>query len=214
MQHYYGYGLLGLGISGVLASLMSGLAGNISAFSAVWTHDLYRTYLRRGQTDAHYVLVGRLSATAACLMSVFAAYISFRYNNLMDYLQLLFSLFNAPLFAVFVLGMFTTWATPAAGFCGLVFGVAVATAHNLAVRYGAIPYGSQMLANFYGAIYGWVTCVVVISIVSRFTKRAAAADLEGITYFTQDRTTQLPRKSLVLAFVVLAACAVLNFLFR
>jgi SSS family solute:Na+ symporter len=100
MRHYYGYALLGLGISGVLASLMSGLAGNISAFSAVWTHDLYRPYLRRGRSDAHYILVGRLSATAACVLSIFAAYISFRYNNLMDYLQLLFSLFNAPLFAV------------------------------------------------------------------------------------------------------------------
>ena len=214
MQHYYGYGLLGLGISGVLASLMSGLAGNISAFSAVWTHDLYRAYLCRGKSDAHYVLVGRLSATAACLMSVSAAYISFRYNNLMDYLQLLFSLFNAPLFAVFVLGMFTTWATPAAGFCGLTSGVAVAATHNIAVRYGAIPYGSQMLANFYGAIYGWVTCVLVVTVVSRFTKRVAAADLEGITYFTQNRSVRLPRKSLLLASLILAACVILNFLFR
>ena len=214
MQHYYGYSLLGLGISGVLASLMSGLAGNITAFSAVWTHDLYRAYLRRGKSDAHYVLVGRIAATAACLLSVFAAYISFRYNNLMDYLQLLFSLFNAPLFAVFILGMFTTWATPAAGFSGLLFGVAVAAAHNFAVRFGLLPYGSQMLANFYGAIYGWVTCVIVVAIVSRFTQPATAADLEGITYFTQDRSTRLPRKSLLLALAVLATCIALNFLFR
>jgi SSS family solute:Na+ symporter len=193
---------------------MSGLAGNISAFSAVWTHDLYRAYLRRGKSDAHYVLVGRIAATAACLLSVFAAYISFHYNNLMDYLQLLFSLFNAPLFAVFLLGMFTTWATPTAGFCGLLVGVAVAAAHNLAVRFGVLPYGSQMLANFYGAIYGWVTCVLVVAVVSRFTQPATAADLDGITWFTQDRTTQLPRKSLLLALAVLATCIALNFLFR
>jgi SSS family solute:Na+ symporter len=214
MRHYYGYALLGLGISGVLASLMSGLAGNISAFSAVWTHDLYRTYLRRGRSDAHYVLVGRLSAATACLLSIFAAYISFRYNNLMDYLQLLFSLFNAPLFAVFVLGMFTTWATPTAGFCGLLFGVGVAACHNMAVRYGAIPYGSQMLANFYGAIYGWVSCVLVVTVVSSFTKRTSLADLDGLTYFTQDRTTRLPRGSVLLAVAVLATCAALNVLFR
>ena len=214
MRHYYGYALLGLGISGVLASLMSGLAGNISAFSAVWTHDLYRAYIRPGRSDAHYVLVGRLSATAACLLSIFAAYISFRYNNLMDYLQLLFSLFNAPLFAVFLLGMFTTWATPTAGFCGLLAGVAVAAAHNMAVRYGAIPYGSQMLANFYGAIYGWVSCIVVVSIVSRFTKAKATAELEGVTYFTQDRTIRLPRASLLLAAIILATCVALNVVFR
>jgi SSS family solute:Na+ symporter len=214
MRHYYGYALLGLGISGVLASLMSGLAGNISAFSAVWTHDLYRPYLRPGRSDAHYVLVGRLAATAACLLSIFAAYISFRYNNLMDYLQLLFSLFNAPLFAVFVLGMFTTWATPTAGFCGLLSGVAVAAAHNMAVRYGAIPYGSQMLANFYGAIYGWVCCVAVVTIVSRFTRPKAPAELQGVTYFTQDRTARLPRASLVLAAIILATCVALNVLFR
>lgn len=214
MRHYYGYALLGLGISGVLASLMSGLAGNISAFSAVWTHDLYRAHLRPGRSDAHYVLVGRLSATTACLLSIFAAYISFRYNNLMDYLQLLFSLFNAPLFAVFVLGMFTTWATPAAGFCGLLSGVAVAAVHNMAVRYGIIPYGSQMLANFYGAIYGWVSCVVVVTIVSKFTQRKTAADLEGVTYFTQDRTVRLPRASLLLAAGILVSCVVLNIIFR
>jgi SSS family solute:Na+ symporter len=132
----------------------------------------------------------------------------------MDYLQLLFSLFNAPLFAVFVLGMFTTWATPTAGFCGLLFGVAVAAAHNLAVRYGAIPYGSQMLANFYGAIYGWVSCVLVVTVVSRFTKQPGLANLDGITYFTQDRTARLPRGSLLLAAFVLAACVILNVVFR
>ena len=126
----------------------------------------------------------------------------------------LFSLFNAPLFAVFVLGMFTTWATPAAGFCGLLFGVGVAACHNMAVRYGAIPYGSQMLANFYGAIYGWVSCVLVVTVVSSFTKRTSLADLDGITYFTQDRTNRLPRASVVLAMAVLATCAALNILFR
>jgi SSS family solute:Na+ symporter len=214
MRHYYGYGLLGLGISGVLASLMSGLAGNISAFSTVWTHDLYRAHLRRGRNDAHYLLVGRISAAVACLLSVFAAYISFRYNNLMDYLQLLFSLFNAPLFAVFLLGMFTTWATPTGGFCGLLFGVAVAATHNMAVRYGILTYGSQMLANFYGAIYGFVSCALVVCVISRFTEPKPKAELAGITYFTQDHSVRIPVSSLLLAAAILCACIVLNVMFR
>jgi SSS family solute:Na+ symporter len=214
MRHYYGYGLLGLGISGVLASLMSGLAGNISAFSTVWTHDLYRAHLRRARSDAHYLLVGRISAAVACLLSVFAAYISFRYNNLMDYLQLLFSLFNAPLFAVFLLGMFTTWATPTGGFCGLLFGVAVAATHNMAVRFGFLTYGSQMLANFYGAIYGFVSCGVAVCVISRFTEQKPECELAGVTYFTQDRSLRIPVSSLFLAAGILAVCIALNLIFR
>ena len=215
MQHYYGYAMLGLGISAILASLMSGLAGNISAFSAVWTHDLYRTHLKPGQSDAHYLLVGRMSTTVACFLSVLTAYISFRYNNLMDYLQLLFSLFNAPLFATFLLGMFTTWATPSAGFWGLLCGVLAAAFHNLGVRYGVIVYGSQMLANFYGAIYGWTTCLAITAILSRFTKRKPVAELKGVTYFTQDQRWQhISTRSWVLATSVLLACLVLNFIFR
>jgi len=214
MRHYYGAGLLGLGICGVLASLMSGLAGNISAFSAVWTHDLYRTYLRPARSDTHYLLVGRASAAFACLLSVFAAYLAFHYNNLMDYLQLLFSLFNAPLFAVFLMGMFTTWATPTAGFSGLLCGVAVAVTHNIAVRFGIIPYGSQMLANFYGAIYGWLTCVVVIAVTSRFTQPKPMEEMQGITYFTQERNVRLPASSLWLASGIAVACLALNLLFR
>jgi solute:Na+ symporter, SSS family len=215
MRHYYGYALLGLGISAILASLMSGLAGNIGALSALWTHDLYRAHIKPGKSDAHYVLVGRVSATVACFLSVFAAYISFRYNNLMDYLQLLFSLFNAPLFAVFLLGMFTTWATASAGFWGLLCGVAVAGAHNLAVRYGLIPYGSQMLANFYGAIYGWTACIVVACVLSQVTPRKSPEELKGITYFTQDRGLRhISAKSWALAGSVLLTCIVLNFIFR
>lgn len=215
MQHYYGYTLLGLGISAILASLMSGLAGNISAFSTVWTHDIYRANLRPGQTDLHYLMVGRVSTAVACGLSVLTAYISFRYNDLMDYLQLLFSLFNAPLFATFLLGMFTTWATPSAGFCGLLCGVFAAAAHNLAARYGVLVYGSQMLANFYGAIYGWTACLAVTALVSGFTQRKSWDDLNGITYFTQDHALRhISVKSWVLAGSVLLGCIALNFLFR
>ncbi|MGA8109006.1 MAG: sodium/solute symporter [Acidobacteriaceae bacterium] len=215
MRHYYGPVLLGLGIAAVLASLMSGLAGNINALSTVWTHDLYRQYLRPGRSDAHYLAAGRLAAVAASVMSLLTAWICFRYNDLMDYLQLLFSLFNAPLFAIFLLGMFTTWATPSAAFQGLLGGLIVAVAHLLAVRFGLLHYGSQMLADFYGAIYGWSGGMAVAMMVSCFTPAKSLGELQGITWNTQQGSrVRIPAQSWVLAAVVLACCAVLNYIFR
>ncbi len=120
MQTYYGRALTGLGISAILASLMSGLAGNVTAFSTLWTHDLYRTHLQRTKTDAHYLIVGRTFTGIASSLGIATAYIVLFFNNLMDYLLLVFSFFNAPLFGVFLLGMFTEWATPTAGFWGLL----------------------------------------------------------------------------------------------
>jgi len=104
MQHYYGQALLALGISAILASLMSGLAGNISALSAVWTHDLYRSHINPNANDQHYLTMGRISTVIATILAVTTASIAFRYHSLMDYQTLLFSLFNAPLFATFLLG--------------------------------------------------------------------------------------------------------------
>ena len=214
MQHYYSRGLLGLGISAILASLMTGLSGNISALSALWTHDLYRAHIRPHQKDLHYLIVGRVSTIVAAAISVMTAYIALRYNNLMDYLQLLFSLFNAPLFATFLLGMFTTWATPSAGFWGLFCGMIVAIAHNLAVRTHFITYGSDMLANFYGAVLGWGTCMVATSLISLFTARKTREELAGLTYFTQKKETKgISRTSWILAGSVIAVCLVLNFIF-
>jgi SSS family solute:Na+ symporter len=215
MQHYYGPGILGIGIAAVLASLMSGLAGNISALSTLWTHDLYRTYLKPNRPDEHYVLVGRLTTVAASLFSVMTAYIAFRYNSLMDYLQLLFSLFNAPLFATLLLGVFTTWATPGAGFWGLICGMLAAIAHNFAFRLHLLQYGSEMIANFYGAIYGWSVCMIATIAISLFTRRKTAGELAGITYHTQISTMKrVPAGSWIFAIILIALCALLNYLFR
>lgn len=215
MQHYYGYALIGLGISALLASLMSGLAGNITAFSTLWTHDLYQTHLRPHQSDAHYLRMGKaFTALAACL-SVATAYIVFFYNDLMDYLQLVFSLFNAPLFAVFLLGMFTLWATPTAAFWGLLCGVIAAGAHGIAIRCGVLTYGSQMLGDFYGAIYGWGVSAGVTVLMSMFTQPKSREELCGLTYFTQAvAKRRISVASWALAIFVLTACAALNFVFR
>jgi len=215
MRHYYGYGLMGLGVSAILASLMSGLAGNITAFSALCTHDLYQSHLRPRMTDAHYLRVGRiLTALAACL-SIATAYIVLRYNNLMDYLQLIFSLFNAPVFAVFVFGMFTRWATPTAGFWGILCGVIAACAHSFAVHSGIIVYGSQLSGDFYGAIFGWIVAAAVTAAVSLFTTPKPAEDLDRVTYFSgcMPRQRVSPVTWGLVAFV-LTIFLLLNFIFR
>lgn len=212
---YYGPALLGLGISAILASLMSGLAGNISAFSTLWTRDLYEIHLRPGRSDAHYLRVGRIFTALAACLGVATAYIVLFYNNLMDYLQLVISLFSAPLFAVFLLGMFTSWATPAGGFWGLLCGVTAAGAHSIAVRSGLLIYGSPLLGDFYGAFYAWLVALVVATVVSIFTPRKAREELEGVIYSTlAGGRTRISRSAWALAFVVLAACVVLNILFR
>jgi SSS family solute:Na+ symporter len=215
IHHYYGSALLGLGTLGILASLMSGLGGNITAFSTLCTHDLYRTYVRPRRDDRHYVMIARILTVLATCLSILSAYIALRYNNLMDYLQLVFSLFNAPLFATFLLGMFTVWATPGAGFCGLLSGVIAACLHNVAVRHGWLGYGSQMTANFYAAIWGWTTCIAVTAIVSLFTPAKTREELKDITYLTQrGARVRISPTSWMLAALVLSACALLNFIFR
>lgn len=215
MQHYYRWSLIGLGVSAILASLMSGLAGNVTAFSTLWTHDVYRAHLRRHESDAHYLMMGRAFTALAAFLSVATAYIVLLYNNLMDYLLLIFSLFNAPLFAVFVLGMFTEWATPSAAFWGLLAGVLASFAHIVAVRFGAISYGSPILGDFYGAIYGFAVAAGVECALSFFTERKPVQSLRGTTYFslTTARPRIAPATWALVAFILIAFAA-LNVIFR
>jgi solute:Na+ symporter, SSS family len=215
MMRYYRHGLLGFGITAILASLMSGLAGNINALVTIWTHDVYRATLARNKSDAHYVLVGRLSTLVAILLSIGTAYLALSFNNLMDYLQLLFSLFNAPLLATFLLGMFTTWATPNAGFWGLLFGTLASIAHNFAFRMHWITYGSDMSANFYGAILAWTSCFLVTSLLSAFTAAKSREELADLTCWTgTHRGIQIPKIALFLALGTLILCLFLSILFR
>ncbi|HXY39492.1 MAG TPA: sodium:solute symporter family protein [Vicinamibacteria bacterium] len=217
MLRYYGPGLLGLGITAMLASFMSGMAGNVTAFNTVWTCDLYQAYLAPGRSDRHYLRVGRGASVVAVVLAGATAFLVLRFNNLMDYVQLLFSFFNAPLFATFLLGMFTRWATPAGGFAGLVSGTAAALGHYLALRAGLLHYGSDMSANFYGAAVGWGVCFLVTVLVSLVTPGKPDAELAGLVY---DRSL-LPaaaerpalRRAWAIAAVVAAALALLNWAF-
>jgi len=217
MSRFYGHGLLGLGVTAMLASFMSGMAGNITAFNTVWTYDLYAAHLAPRRSDAHYLRVGRVTTVVATVLSVGTAYIVLRFNSLMDYVQLLFSLFNAPLFATFLLGMFTRWATPSAGFWGLLFGTLTATLHSLLYHAHILHYGSDMSANFYGAIFGFTACLGVTAVVSRVTARKPVAELDGVIYAPRQRRTDSSRArhtTWIYAGLIAACCVALNFLFR
>jgi SSS family solute:Na+ symporter len=215
MSRYYSHGLLGLGVTAMLASFMSGMAGNVTAFNTVWTYDIYQSYLVRNRPDRHYLAVGRVATVVAIALSVCTAYIVLSFNSLMDYVQLLFSFFNAPLFATFLLGMFTKWATPRGGLAGLVCGTLASVAHYLAYRAHWVHYGSDMTANFYGAICAWTTCFVVTAVVSLFTKRKPAEELAGLVYdaATHGAGRVRMRQAWILAAAIVLVGVILNWIF-
>jgi SSS family solute:Na+ symporter len=193
MARYYPEGLLGLGLTALMASFMSGMAGNVTAFNTVWTYDLYQSYIVPGRSDHHYLNVGRATTVVGTLLSVAAAYLAMRFNNIMDMLQLIFSFVNAPLFATFLLGMFWRRSTGHGAFWGLVSGTLAATLHYelTAVPGGAslIPklgivhgYASDMAQNFWGAIWAWTICFVVTIVISLATRPKPAGELTGLVY--------------------------------
>jgi SSS family solute:Na+ symporter len=215
MLQYYGPMMLGIGVAAILASLMSALAGNIMAIATIWTHDVYRVRIKSKKSEAHYLLVGKAAVVGATALSVISAYVALRYNTIMDYLQLILSLFNAPLLATVLLGMFTTWATPRAATVGLAFGMITAISVNFAAHFGKIRYGSQMGANFYGAILAFTACLMTTALISLFTPPKSITDLDGITYRTRrSNTVRTPKTSLFLALILLMACIALNIMFR
>ena len=120
LLHYFPTGILGLGLTALLASFMSGMAGNVTAFNTVWTYDLYQSYIHKSASDAHYLEMGRWATVGGIMLSIATAYAAIRFNNIMDTLQLVFSFVNAPLFATFLLGMFWKRTTGHGAFTGLV----------------------------------------------------------------------------------------------
>jgi solute:Na+ symporter, SSS family len=228
LGRYYPSGLLGLGITALLASFMSGMAGNVTAFNTVWTYDIYQSYLVRGATDAHYLRVGRATTVVGIAISVATAYVAMRFNNIMDMLQLVFSFVNAPLFATFLLGMFWRRTTGHGAFLGLISGTLAAALHyeltgvagasSLLPKIGVLhTYPSDMAQNFWGAIWAWTSCFAVTIAVSVFTQPRATKELEGLVYsltprIVDDRLDWYKRPA-VLGMVVVALTVVLNVLF-
>jgi solute:Na+ symporter, SSS family len=213
LARYYPHGLLGLGVTAVLASFMSGMAGNISAFNTVWTYDLYQAHLAKGRSDAHYLLVGRIATIVATVLSIGTSFVVLRFNNLMDYVQMLFSVFNAPLFATFLLGMFTKWATPAGALTGLACGTLASFGHWLLYQNGILTYGSDMTASFYGAGVGWLVCFLITIAVSLVSKKNPHAVPEGRPASMRTGPRSLPLPLLLSAAGILLMLVVLNMIF-
>jgi SSS family solute:Na+ symporter len=130
LGHYFPSGILGIGLTALMASFMSGMAGNVTAFNTVWTYDIYQSYIKRGASDQHYLWMGRMATVFGIAVSVAAAYVATRFNNIMDMLQLVFAFVNAPLFATFLLGMFWKRATGHGAFLGLLSGTLAAAIHH------------------------------------------------------------------------------------
>ncbi len=230
LLHYFPPGMLGLGLTALLASFMSGMAGNVTAFNTVWTYDIYQSYIRPGATDAHYLWMGRASTVFGIAFSIAAAYMANRFNNIMDMLQLVFAFVNAPLFATFLLGMFWKRTTGHAAFTGLLAGTAAAAIHHgLTLPAGAVfgikggwlavthTYPSEMAQNFWTAIYAWSTCFVVTIIVSLITRAPEESKLVGLVYSLTPKPEEEPlawyARPASLAIMVLAGTVLLNIIF-
>jgi SSS family solute:Na+ symporter len=231
LLHFFPTGILGLGLTALLASFMSGMAGNVTAFNTVWTYDVYQSYMNKTGTDAHYLWMGRMATIGGILLSVGAAYLATSFNNIMDALQLVFSFVNAPLFATFLLGMFWKRATGHGAFTGLISGMLAALVHHgLTLPVGAAPgihggwihpihhYPSDMAQNFWTAIFAFTVNFAVGIVVSLMTKPRDEKELVGLVYSMtpkpMDRHLEWYQRPSTLAIVVLAMLVVLNVIFR
>ena len=190
MVRYLTPGLLGLGITALIAGFMSGMAGNVSAFSAVWTYDIYRPHINKNATDQHYVAIGRWATILGVVVSIAAAYSVQHAPGIMDYVQALFSFFIAPLLGAVLMGMFWTRATKAGGFWGLLTGTVASISlwawvkvDPSALRYVALsPDAKDMAENMYRALWSVSICVIVIFVVSMFGKARPLTQLDGLVY--------------------------------
>jgi solute:Na+ symporter, SSS family len=225
MVRYLGPGLLGLGITALIAGFMSGMAGNVSAFSTVWTYDLYKPLIYKNGSDSHYVLVGRLSILIGVAVSIGAAYLVMHAHGIMDYVQALFSIFVAPLLGVILFGMFWKRTTGLAGFLGLLLGIVFSASlflwvklHPAALATVALsPDAKPMAENVFRALWAFLFTTVVILLVTSFTRPKPVAELNGLVY----GATELPVEEAVpfylrewfWALVVIIIFAVLNIMF-
>jgi SSS family solute:Na+ symporter len=230
LLHYFPTGILGLGLTALLASFMSGMAGNVTAFNTVWTYDIYQAYINKKGSDAHYLWMGRMATVGGIVLSIAAAYAAKNFNNIMDALQLIFSLVNAPLFATFLLGMFWKRTTGHGAFVGLLSGTAGALVHHgLTLPADALPgihgawiahlhtYPSDMAQNFWTAIFAFSINVVVTVAVSLVTKPRPETELVGLVYSLTPKPVETHlewyQKPATLAIAVLCVLVVLNLVF-
>ena len=231
LLHFFPTGMLGLGLTALLASFMSGMAGNVTAFNTVWTYDIYQSYIHKNGTDAHYLWMGRMATIGGVALSIGAAYFVTSFNNIMDALQLVFSFVNAPLLATFLLGMFWKRTTGHGAFWGLLTGTCAAAVHTgltlpadvsgVGLHGGWIAvlhvYPSTMAQTFWTAIWAFGVCFVMTVGLSLMTKPRQEKDLVGLVYSLTPKPPEghltWYQRPATLAILVLAMVVVLNLVF-
>ena len=218
MVHYFPSGLLGLGLTALLASFMSGMAGNVTAFNTVWTYDLYRSYIRRDAPDRHYLWMGRVITVVGIVLSVGTAYLASSFNSIMDYVQVLFSVFNAPLLATFLLGMFWKRTTPWGGFWGLLIGTLTSIVLWVGEQFlHLFSLGSSEGSSMWRALIAWCVCFVITIVVSFFTSKKPEKELKGLVYSLTPKPevveTVWYKRPLVLVGIAIVIFAILNIIF-
>jgi SSS family solute:Na+ symporter len=231
LGHYLPSGVLGLGLTALMASFMSGMAGNVTAFNTVWTYDIYQSYIKPGQSDKHYLRMGQFATVFGTIVSMGAAYVAASFNNIMDFLQLIFAFVNAPLFATFLLGMFWKRATGNAAFVGLLSGtLGAAVHHGLTIPGATAPlikggwlgvihhYPSEMAQNFWTASFAFSVCFIVTMLISLLTQRDKTdEDLKGLVYSLTPKITETGvawySRPATLGVIIMAVAVVLNIIF-
>jgi SSS family solute:Na+ symporter len=225
IAHYYPSGLLGLGITALIASFMSGMAGNVTAFNSVFTYDIYQSYFVKNKSDNHYLQVGKMITLFGILFSIGTAYIAASFNNINDFLQLVFSFVNGPLFATFMLGMFWKRTTSHGAFWGLLMGtVAAAITHGLTIAEGKggwispmFPITSGMGQAFIVASFSWIANFFTTIAVSLVTKPKSDDELKGLVYSLTEKVYAAEQKWYLragpLSIILLLITIILNIVF-
>ncbi len=224
LARYLGPGLLGLGVTALIAGFMSGMAGNVTAFSTVWTYDIYKAFRKKEMSDDHLVKVGRWATIIGVLISIGAAYFAMQFQSIMDYVQALFSFFIAPLFGTVLFGMLWKRTTPAAGFWGLLAGTVSSIAMYVwvkvdpaALRYIALsPHAKDMAENMDRALWSWCICVIVTIVVSYLTQPKPLSELAGLVYgvgaMPHEEPVVLWKRPIFWAAIVIVVFFILNLL--
>ena len=225
LARYCGPGLLGLGITALVAGFMAGMAGNVSAFATVWTYDIYRPFLRKNAPDQHYVSMGRWCTLIGLFVSIGTAYLAMGFASIMDYVQALFGFFIAPLFGTVLLGMLWKRVSRAAGFLGLLAGTLSSVTifalmkldHRWVSVFALSPHAQGLAQDMYQALWSCVTCVVVTVLVTVVTKPRPDEELKGLVYalteVAQEEHTSFLHRPLFWGMAALAVLVVLQIIF-
>ena len=225
IARYYPRGLVGLGVTALLAGFMAGQAGNVSAFNTVWTYDIYKSVINKKASDEHLLWMGRVATVVGVAVSLGTAYWAKSFPSIMDYMQAIFSWVNAPLFATMLLGMFVVWITPAGAFWGLIAGMGTSFTLYLAVKFAWISRNfitlsspaSDMAANFWRAWWAWLICFIVTIVISWFTKKKPKEELvglvKGLTKENVDKDIPFIKRPEFYAVISLVVLVILNVIF-